>query len=157
MTKIDKKLFSVMYNFVQKRKGLTQLWLFIANASTLLFFVIYGIVALYVLWSQREKFLPYILIPSAVYFMNKTLRALIGRPRPEVSPKSTFSCPSNHAASAGIISIAVCWVFGPWGALAVVLAFITGLSRVFIGVHYPFDVLLGWLLAALFGLLFILV
>lgn len=57
-----------------------------------------------------------------------------------------FSMPSNHsgASAAAFGSIAVHKKEKKWYAIAVLLPFLTGLSRMFVGVHYPTDVLLGW-------------
>jgi undecaprenyl-diphosphatase len=40
-----------------------------------------------------------------------------------------------------------------WAASALVLAFLIGLSRVMLGVHWPSDVLAGWSFGALWVLL----
>jgi membrane-associated phospholipid phosphatase len=52
-----------------------------------------------------------------------------------------------------VISLAF-WLIKPYIALALLLlAFFTGVSRVCAGVHYPFDVMLGWLIGGVFGVL----
>jgi len=60
-----------------------------------------------------------------------------------------FSFPSGHAAAAlsvaAPIGIAVGW---PGGVALLLLTGIVGVSRCYLGVHYPGDVLAGWLLAA---------
>ncbi|KIH76015.1 hypothetical protein GFER_13410 [Geoalkalibacter ferrihydriticus DSM 17813] len=85
----------------------------------------------------------------------------IGRPRPfeiwadlpcQMLPPDRFSFPSGHTMTA----FAVC------GALAVLLpgslgiflpmAILIGFSRIFLGLHYPTDVLVGALLGSTIGL-----
>ena len=49
--------------------------------------------------------------------------------------------------------MAWCSIFPVVGAILIVLAIFTGLSRVMTGVHYPVDVFLGWLIAIVIGCL----
>ena len=64
-------------------------------------------------------------------------------PEPLLEAPSTFSFPSGHAtvafASATILALAVPRLRWPLFALAALIAF----SRVYVGVHYPGDVLAG--------------
>lgn len=69
-----------------------------------------------------------------------------------VQPKcgSRFGFPSNHAANAGAIAMAVHLLFGVWtySIIAILLATIVAYSRVHLGVHYPLDVTAGMLFGA---------
>jgi undecaprenyl-diphosphatase len=60
-----------------------------------------------------------------------------------------FSFPSGHAASSLSVALATAGAL-PAGLAAgvVLLACLVGLSRCYLGVHYPGDVMVGWLLAA---------
>jgi undecaprenyl-diphosphatase len=42
-----------------------------------------------------------------------------------------------------------------WGIIFTIIALLIGLSRVIIGVHYPFDILGGFVVGILVGLFFI--
>ncbi|MFI5976180.1 phosphatase PAP2 family protein [Streptomyces sp. NPDC051452] len=54
-----------------------------------------------------------------------------------------WSFPSNHAALAVAAAVALVFVSRRLGAVAVVAALAMGVSRVWVGAHYPHDVLAG--------------
>ena len=60
-----------------------------------------------------------------------------------------FSFPSGHAAAAMSVALAYGTTFPAWAAPLLLVAAAVGFSRVRLGVHYPSDVLVGQLLAAL--------
>lgn len=85
---------------------------------------------------------------------NLTIKNLVARPRPwtqvaglvPLVMESSFSFPSGHTTAA--FAFAGAMLSAPlkvkWGrAAAVVLAVCMGLSRMYVGVHYPTDVLGG--------------
>lgn len=82
------------------------------------------------------------------------LKALIHRPRPDVffglANADTYSFPSGHsfvpAVYFGILA-AICAAGAKWRAAVVVMAGLLGFSRVYLGYHYPSDVVAGWALA----------
>ncbi|HEU0013367.1 MAG TPA: phosphatase PAP2 family protein [Longimicrobium sp.] len=60
-----------------------------------------------------------------------------------------FSFPSGHAASSLSVALALAALpGGAWAAGMMALAVAIGLSRCYLGVHYPGDVAAGWTLAA---------
>jgi undecaprenyl-diphosphatase len=94
-----------------------------------------------------------------------TLKTVFDRPRPfEVVPQPeplitgtvASSFPSGHAATsaAGAVILSVLVGRGIWPWLAA-LALLIGFSRVYVGVHYPGDVLAGAALGAAVALGFV--
>ena len=86
--------------------------------------------------------------------LSDLLKILFHRPRPEVffglAPAETYSFPSGHAFVPAVYFgiLAGILAAGPRGRAAViVLALVLGFSRVYLGYHYPSDVLAGWALA----------
>lgn len=65
-----------------------------------------------------------------------------------------FSMPSNHAANGMSLAVAALMLWRPkfqWGAAVLIFGMCVGLSRVFVGVHYPTDILAGWTVGAMTG------
>lgn len=68
----------------------------------------------------------------------------------EACPASgDWSFPSNHAALAAAAAVALLFVSRRLGVVALVAAVLMAGSRVWVGVHYPHDVLAGFLVGAL--------
>jgi membrane-associated phospholipid phosphatase len=66
-------------------------------------------------------------------------------PCPEVGD---WSFPSNHATVAGAVAVAVLWSALRLGAGLLLIAAAAAASRVVVGVHFPHDVVAGFLLGA---------
>ncbi|MFB7052645.1 phosphatase PAP2 family protein [Streptomyces vinaceus] len=60
-----------------------------------------------------------------------------------------WSFPSNHAAIGAAAAVALLFVSRRLGALAVVAALLMAASRVWVGAHYPHDVVAGLVVGAL--------
>ncbi len=86
--------------------------------------------------------------------LNIMAKNYFARTRPDLwlslTPETTYSFPSGHAmgsATLGMALILLCWpTRWRWPITLVSLAFVwlVGVSRVYLGVHYPSDILAGW-------------
>lgn len=90
--------------------------------------------------------------------LNLTTKQLFARDRPSlwasIAPETTFSFPSGHAmgsATLASVLLLLAWHTSwrwPVTAIAVTLVLLVGFSRVYLGVHYPSDILAGWTAAS---------
>ena len=104
-------------------------------------------------------------------YLNIGLKDLFQQPRPfdldpsvwglaeEGLPEYGYGLPSWHSQTAAVVwgSIAA-WTHSKWfWRLAVALTALIGFSRVYLGVHFPTDVLIGWAIGAILLVLFLMV
>ena len=132
--------------------------------STLLLAIIgsvAGIVFLVLRWFRPLVILIVVMAGQAA--LHHGFKWLIARPRPSslinYRTAESFSFPSGHAIGALCLYGTIAWIVASRvensaakagiGILAAVLIFLIGMSRVYIGVHYPTDVLAGFVAAAI--------
>lgn len=63
-----------------------------------------------------------------------------------------FSFPSGHTAVFFAIAAAIFYFNKKWGMIAFVVATLVGISRIYVGVHWPVDVVAGALIGILSGI-----
>jgi undecaprenyl-diphosphatase len=90
--------------------------------------------------------------------LSNTLKFMLARPRPDLVAHAvdvyTLSFPSGHAMLSAITYLTVGALFARARprfrekayvlSIAILLSLLVGISRIYLGVHYPTDVLAGW-------------
>jgi undecaprenyl-diphosphatase len=121
-------------------------------------FAIGAVVALLFLRLRREAVL-LVLTVAGAWLVEGAIKGLVGRPRPQIVPHLTeaggASFPSGHAFNSAVVYIAIALAFATLSAResvrltiiggAIVVSLVVAWSRVWLGVHFPTDVLAGWL------------
>ena len=116
-----------------------------------------AVVVIIALWQRRAlDALVFAVAFASTMTLNPVLKEVVGRARPDLWPAlvhvSHFSFPSGHAANsgalvAGLLLIAPApyrRIVGAGGGAALA---IVALSQLILGVHYPSDIVAGWLWA----------
>jgi undecaprenyl-diphosphatase len=116
---------------------------------------------------KRHAALAVFLAVSGGQFLSSLLKLGFDRPRPDLVPHVvavyTTSFPSGHSMMSAVTYLTLGAMLARVDAklhhkiymlgLAVLLTFIVGLSRVYLGVHWPSDVVAGWAVGAAWALL----
>lgn len=106
-------------------------------------------------------------ITISASLVNVALKDYYHRPRPELVPHLTgvytSSFPSGHAMLSTVVFLTLGTLLGRYTAelrlrayflgIALTLCLLVGVSRVYMGVHYPTDVLAGWVAGLVWGLI----
>ena len=112
-----------------------------------------------------KQALMYVFIPASGFVILSFLRKKINAPRPyeewDIKPlldrdSPGQSMPSRHVFSATIISMACLHASLSVGIILLVLSALLGLVRVLGGVHFPKDVVVGYICGLVWGVLFFL-
>ncbi|MFM8476882.1 MAG: phosphatase PAP2 family protein [Planctomycetaceae bacterium] len=110
---------------------------------------------------SRESFRFFVLTVTGGFLFNLLIKELVQRGRPDVVPHLSFvrgstSFPSAHAMMSVIVYVTIGLLLSTrtrdrhlqrlFSVFPLWLAGVIGISRVCMGVHYPTDVLAGWML-----------
>ena len=115
-----------------------------------------GLLTLGLLLARRYRALHFFsLSVLGAEVLNLAAKVLLTRPRPALwavrHPELSYSFPSGHAMAAAALAAAVGCLAWPtrwrWAAVGLGTAWALGMgwARMYLGVHYPSDVLAGWL------------
>ena len=118
----------------------------------------------------ERKWRTMVLVVAAIFggmILSNMLKGLVARPRPDLVPHGSYvytsSFPSGHSMMAAVTYLTLGALLARVQPrrrvkaylllLAILLTVLVGFSRVYLGVHWPTDVLAGWASGAMWALL----
>lgn len=176
MHNINLSLLTYLNNFAGRSMVLDDVVVFITN------YLAYGVVVLVFLYFfiqevRVKKTVPAVLHHMSTFFymsvsflctwlVVEVIKMVVAHPRPfqviytltVLSPFGSLdSFPSAHTALTSALAMSVFLLYRRFGILLLFFAFVVGISRIYVGVHFPVDVFFGFLLGIAISTLFYIV
>ena len=149
--RLDTVLFNVIHGFAGSSKFLD--WTGIFLADYLGYFLILGFIVIFIRHRYSLRFLAFTIL---VFLLSRGIFVEVFRfafPRmrpfleldfaPLITPPSGWAYPSGHATVFFAIAFALWIVNRKWSVWFLAAAVLMGIARVFVGVHWPADILAG--------------
>lgn len=130
---------------------------FLGSTTTVIVLAVGIVVFLWAVLGHRKELLLFIVVLGGSALLNRILKAVFQRERPDIyrlAEETGYSFPSGHSMAAFALYGALAYLL--WAhtasnkgrtALVAVCLLLTlgiGLSRIYLGVHYPSDILGGY-------------
>jgi undecaprenyl-diphosphatase len=129
------------------------------GSAAVLITIVLAVLGHLALERQRALLVETLVATAGGWLLNAGLKALFGRVRPTIVPQlqhvSSASFPSGHSMLSAIVYLTLGAMLARSTAdralrvyylvVAMALTFVVGSTRIYLGVHYPTDVIGGWL------------
>lgn len=150
---------------MRKNVRLTKLLSVLNKALTYLIFAAYPAILVCLFITDRERLPMAIAVPAVSFVLLSVFRRAVNFPRPyevfempPVIPKKTKgkSFPSRHVFCVAIIGVTALYALPEMpviGIIILVIAVLMAVLRVFSGVHFPRDVIVGFLCGIIMGVI----
>ena len=160
MIVISAETYKSIVGFFKRNKPCNIVLKLCYNFLPFIMFVSYGILIVFMFFSDIKIFARITLSPLTVFAIVTFFRKIFNRPRPyeKFATTSVFgknkkgeSMPSRHTACAFIIAMAFMYVSIPLGITYLIISALIMISRVLAGVHFISDVIAGMAISLLYG------
>ena len=160
MIVISTETYKSIVGFFKRNKPCNTVLKLCYNFLPFIMFVSYGILIVFMFFSDIKIFARITLSPLTVFAIVTFFRKIFNRPRPyeKFATTSVFgkkkkgeSMPSRHTACAFIIAMAFMYVSIPLGIAYLIISTLIMISRVLAGVHFISDVIAGMAISLLYG------
>lgn len=152
---LNQKIFYFFNSFAGRNNILDSLFVFLANDLPWAIIAFVFIYFVFIRKSPRRFFIVSLIVGTSALFTEFLKWIVFKHPRPfaalpdvvqliQINPLGSF--PSQHATIFASLATAVFLYDRKVGGWLLVLTFIIGLCRIVAGIHYPFDILTGFVL-----------
>lgn len=160
---MTKETYEKLTGAMRRNAKLTHLLNILNKLLTYLIFAAYPTILVYLLIKDRERLPMAIAVPAVSFVLLSVFRRAVNFPRPyevfempPVIPKKTKgkSFPSRHVFCVAIIGITALYALPKLpviGIMILVIAVLMAVLRVCSGVHFPRDVIAGFLCGIVMG------
>lgn len=148
---MNNDLFFLIFGLNNKYLLLDQFMIFTTDYLIYLSFFLIFILGLRGKIQEKKALLIILIALPILVLLIKGIHLFIYQPRPFVTydilplvpPLQDASFPSRHASIMFTIAFAYTFYKSGWGLLFLSLALLIGISRIYVGVHFPIDILGG--------------
>lgn len=131
---------------------------YLCTFTPLMVAFIYFITILFLIINKNTNTILFLIVPASNFLFITIIRKVLNRPRPydlfNYNPIVKYtkgkgkSFPSRHTSSAFVIAISYFYINHVYfGVFMLIIAFIIGLSRIIVGVHFPKDIIAAALIS----------
>jgi undecaprenyl-diphosphatase len=135
------------------------------GSPTALWIIVLAVAGFLMLKARHRTAMVVLVTCASGELLTSVMKQLFNRPRPTVVPHLRLvystSFPSGHAMESALVYLTLAAILMRASdtrstkiyilAIAILLTLLTGISRVFLGVHYPTDVIGGWIVGFLWA------
>ncbi len=171
---MNETIFYFFYNLTHQSKFLDNLVVFFAVYFPYVMIILVGVFLLmhhevlraqdlFKVFLQKKKEILLVFIPGvSAWILAQTLKFLIQAPRPfdllpqvrSLISETGYSFPSGHATFYSALAFSIFFLHKKTGYVFILFAFLIGIARIAVGVHFPVDILGGFLLGFLISYIF---
>src|SRR3989339_578089 len=171
---MNNQIFFFFYNLTQQSKIFDSLIIFLAVYFPFIVVMLAGLFLLFhhevlkaeepfkVLMEKKKEILMVFFSSFLAYLISELLKILLHTPRPFLAlanvqalfSESSFAFPSGHATFFSALVFSIFFLHKKAGYVFMFLSLIIGLARITAGVHFPVDILGGFILGGLVAYLF---